>query len=142
MAILQQEADTCPHPREIKKDILSRDRDLRLAQYEGRADMSTVVEVERAIGWPRLWDLALDHGPKCIDGLRNLVRVITFPPHALSACLLCEEEDISRDSLLSHVLTTHSRSPCNSDKLLSLLLSVPDSDSVLFNYLCSLANLF
>ena len=78
--------DTCPHPREIKKDILSRDRDLRLAQYEGRADMSTVVEVERAIGWPRLWDLALDHGPKCIDGLRNLVRVITFPPHALSAC--------------------------------------------------------
>ena len=141
-AILQREADTCPHPREIKKDILSRDRDLRLAQYEGRADMSTVVEVERAIGWPRLWDLALDHGPKCIDGLRNLVRVITFPPHALSGCPLCEEEDISRDSLLSHILTTHSRSPCNSDKLLSLLLSVPDSDSVLFNYLCSLANLF
>ena len=134
--------DTCPHPQEIKKDILSRDRDLRLAQYEGRADMSTVVEVERAIGWPRLWDLALDHGPKCIDGLRNLVRVITFPPHALSACPLCEEEDISRDALLSHVLTTHSRSPCNSDKLLSLLLSVADSDSVLFNYLCSLANLF
>ena len=33
-AILQREADTCPHPREIKKDILSRDRDLRLAQYE------------------------------------------------------------------------------------------------------------
>ena len=123
----------------VKKDILSRDRDLRLAQYEGRADMSTVVEVERAIGWPRLWDLALDHGPKCIDGLRNLVRVITFPPHALSACPLCEEDDISRDSLLSHVLTTHSRSPCNSDKLLSLLLSIPDSDSVLFNYL---ANLF
>ena len=58
MAILQWDADTCPHPREIKKDILSRDRDLRLAQYEGRADMSTVVEVERAIGWPRLWDLA------------------------------------------------------------------------------------
>ena len=86
-------------------------------------------------------DLALDHGPKCIDGLRNLARVITFPPHALSACPLCEEEDISRDSLLSHV-PTHSRSPCNSDKLLSLLLSVPDSDSVLFNYLCSLANLF
>ena len=124
-AILQREADTCPHPRQIKKDILSRDRDLRLAQYEGRADMSTVVEVETAIGWPRLWDLALDHGPKCIDGLRNLVRVSTFPPHALSGCPLCKE-DISRDSLLSHVLTTHSRSTCNSDKLLSLLLSVPD----------------
>ena len=81
-------------------------------------------------------------GPKCIDGLRNLVRVITFPLHALSAYPLCKEEDISSDSLLSHILTTHSRSPCNSDKLLPLLLSVPDSDSVLFNHLCSLANLF
>ena len=104
--------------------------------------MSIVVEVERAVGLPRLWDLALDHGPKCIDGLRNLVKVITFPPHALSACPLCDEENITRDSLLSDVLTTHSRSPCNSDKLLSLLLPVSDSDSLLFNYLCSLANLF
>ncbi len=62
--------------------------------------MSTVVEVERAIGWPRLWDLALDYGPKCIDGLRNLVRVITFPSHAMSTRPLCEEENIPRDALL------------------------------------------
>ena len=45
-AILQQKADTCPLPREIKKVILSRDRDLRLEQHKGRADMSIVVEVE------------------------------------------------------------------------------------------------
>ena len=94
-AILQREADTCPHPREIKKDILSKDHDLRLAQCEDREDTSIIVEVERAVGWPKLWDLGLpDHGPKCIDDLRNLVRVITFPLHALSACCLCEEEDI------------------------------------------------
>ena len=62
-----------------------------------------VVEVESAVGWPKLWDLALDHGPKCIDGLKNLVRVITFPraPHALTACPLCKEENIPRDSHLS-----------------------------------------
>ena len=133
-AILQREAKTCPHPREIKKDILSRDRDLRLAQCEDRADTSIIVKVVRAVGWPKLWDLALDHGPKCIGGLRNLVRVIKFPLHALSACPLCKEEDITRDSLLSHVLTTHSGSPCSSNKLLSLLLSASDSDSVLFNW--------
>ena len=39
---------------------------------------------------PKLWDLALDHGPKCIDCLKNLVRVITFPPHALIDCMPCE----------------------------------------------------
>ena len=141
-AILQQEADTCPLPREIKKVILSRDRDLRLEQHKGRADMSIIVEVERQIGWPRLWDFALNHGPRCIDGLRNLVRVITFPPHALSACPLCEEENVPRDSLLSHVLNSHTRSLYSSNDLLSLFSSITNSDSILFNYLYSLANLF
>ena len=42
--------------------------------------MSIVVEVERAVGWPQLWDLALDHGPKCVNGLRNLVRVFHSHP--------------------------------------------------------------
>ena len=101
-------------------------RKLFTAQPDGcslhRTPFPNVVRMRTRSRWPRLWDLALDHGPKCIDGLRNLVRVITFPPHALSGCPLCEE-DISRDSPFS--LSCHSRSPCNSDKLL-LLLSVPD----------------
>ena len=87
--ILQLEVDTHPFPQEIKEDILSRKHDLRLAQHEGRADMSIVVEVERIVGWSGLWDLALDHGPKCIDGFRNLVRVITFLSYAWSTCPLC-----------------------------------------------------
>ena len=44
--------DTCPHPQEIKEAIVSADRDLMLCQHAARADMSIVVEVERAIGWP------------------------------------------------------------------------------------------
>ena len=60
----------------IKEDLQSRDHDLGLAEHEGRVDMSIVVEVERAVDWPRLWDLALDYGPKCVNGLKNLVRVI------------------------------------------------------------------
>jgi len=56
--ILQPDADTCLHPREIKEDLQSRDHDLRLAKHVGRVDMSIVVEVERAVGWPWLWDLA------------------------------------------------------------------------------------
>ena len=133
---------TCPHPREIKEEIRSRDRELKLTQHEGRADMSTIVEVERAVGWPRLWDLALDCGPKSVDGLRNLVRIITYPSHALSACPLCEEVNISRETLLSHVLSMHSRCHINSSELISALTSVTNSDSTLFKHLCSLANLF
>jgi len=56
----------------------------------------------------------------------------TFPPHALSACPLCKNENILRDALLSHVLDTHSRSRISSSELLPSLLSVTDSDSALF----------
>ena len=62
------------------KLISSKDRDLLLAKQEGRAYMSIVVEVESEIGWPQLWDLVLDNGARCIEGLRNLLWVITFPP--------------------------------------------------------------
>ena len=140
--MLQRDADTCPRPFEIKEDLQTRDRDLRLAQHKGRADMSIIVEVERAVGWPRLWDLALDYGPKCVDGLKHLVRVVTFPPHASSTCTLCDRETIPRDTLLSHVLEMHSRIRVGSDEILSLLVSVTDSNSVLFKHLCSLSNLF
>ena len=118
------------------------DQDLRLTYHEGRADRSIVVDVERAVGWPHLWDLALDYGPKCVDDLRNLVRVVVFPPHASSACPLCDRETIPRDALLSHVPKIHSRIRVGSDELLSLLFLVTDSNSALFKHLCSLANLF
>ena len=134
--------DTCPHPREIKEAIITADRDLMLCQHAARADMSIVVEVERAIGWPRLWDLALDNGSKCIDGLKNLVRVITFPPHATSACPLCERENVQRDSLLCHNLSTHTNCYISSNEFIQELLLISDSDSFVFNHPCSLANLF
>ena len=67
--ILQREADTCPIQPVINEEILSKDRKLRLAKHEGRPDLSVVVEVEEAIGWPKLWDLALDRRPNCIHGL-------------------------------------------------------------------------
>ena len=109
------DADTsCPHPREIKGKIQSRDCELRLAIHADRVDVAIIADVERTTGWPKLWDLALDYiwSQMCIEcmGL-NLVRILTFPPHAQSqsACPLCEEMNLSgaRGELLSHVLDAH-----------------------------------
>ena len=140
--ILQREADTCPIQPVINEEILSKDRKLRLAKHDGRPDLSVVVEVEEAIGWPKLWDLALDPGPNCIHGLRNFVRIVTYPPHATSPCPLCEDKDVPRVSLLSHVIGSHMSNICDSCELLSLFSLVTDSDSTLFNYLCSFSKLF
>ena len=46
--------DTCPHPQEVKEAIVSADHDLMLCQHAARADMSILVEVERAVGWSQL----------------------------------------------------------------------------------------
>ena len=121
--ILELDFDSCPHPHEIKEDLRILDQHLKLAQHERRLDMSTIVEVERAVGWPHLWDLALDYGPKCVAGLRNMVRIFAFPPHTSSGCPLCEGENIPRDTLLSHVLNTHPGICISGNEFLSLLLS-------------------
>ena len=53
------------------------------------------------------WDLALDGGERCVDGLKNLVRVIAFPSHATSVCPVCDSVSVQRDHLLAHVITSH-----------------------------------
>ena len=40
-----------------------------------------VHKIAECVGWKKLWDHALDHGPSVtIKGMNNLVRVITYPP--------------------------------------------------------------
>ena len=66
----------------MKKTLQSRDRDLRLQTLEGRADMKFIVNVERAVGLLKLWDLALENGQRCTDGIKHLARVLVYPTHA------------------------------------------------------------
>ena len=115
-----------PHPQEIKGKIQSRDCELRLAIHADRVDVAIIADVERTISWPKLWDLALDYGPRCVDGLRNLVRILTFPPLAQSACPLCEEKNLSgaRGELLSHVLDTHTTFTISGSELVTTLKTV------------------
>ena len=37
-----------------------------LCQHAARAAMSVIVEMEKAIWWPKIWDLALKNGAKII----------------------------------------------------------------------------
>ena len=118
-------------------DFFRRDRDLRLTHHESRGDMDIIIEVEKKIGWPKLWDpLALDQGPKYIDRLKYLVRVICLstPCHIRKPPVLCDVKDVPRNSLLFYGLEDH-----NSEDLLS---SINTPDSTFLTYLYSLANLF
>ena len=94
--------------------------------------MRFVTKVEIVIKWSRLWDMALDHGYKCTDGVRNLARVMIYPVHALKPCPLCNVEQLVKQSLLNHVLLKHST--LSGDLLMNSLLTVSNSD-LLFSLL-------
>lgn len=45
------------------------DVDLLFFLRIGSTDFNIMEVVENAVGWQRLWDLALDNGHKCVHGL-------------------------------------------------------------------------
>ena len=131
-----------PYSTVMKKSLQSRDRELRLQTLEERADMETIVNVERAVGWLKLWDLALENGQRCTDGIKHLARVLVYPTHASKVCPLCDTESLQNASLLDHVLKEHSCLSLTGEQLLSSLLKVSDSDSSFFVHINSLSRLF
>ena len=48
----------------------------------------------------------MEHGPKSVSGLKEFVRVVCHPPHALKVCPKCDTADLG-GSLLSHIILQH-----------------------------------
>ena len=67
-------------------------------------------KITDCVGWKKLWDHAVDHGHSIIMGMKNLVRVITYPDHSLSKCPLCDTADMDKPTLAKHVITNHTES--------------------------------
>ena len=84
-------------------------------ECEGRSDAVVVVRIEREIGWwCRLWDCGRDRGPKCIAGLRALVRILTYPAYAMNCCLKCDVDRLGEEmTLLAHVIDLQDSLLCN-----------------------------
>ena len=90
------------------------------------------------VGWKKLWDHALDHGEACITSLRNLVRVVSYPKHAISSCPLCEVSELDVP-LPGHIIEKHTNSTESWDTLFNSLLNL---NSSCFSHLLCLFNLF
>ena len=58
------------------------------------------------VSWSKLWDLALNYGPKCVSAMRAFVRIISYPSCSNSVCLICDANNLD-SSLLAHILNTH-----------------------------------
>ena len=100
-------------------------------------DTKLIADIARMVSWPKLWDLALDDGPRYVNALRAFVRIITYPSRSIRACPICNVESLD-SSLLAHTLDAHTDSDTSysvSDILDSLRpssISIPDSNSQAF----------
>ena len=119
-------------PRDLKKIIFSRDKALLLEKCAANDDAKLISEIAQVICWSKLWDLALDKGPRCVNGLKALVRIITYPSHATGVCPKCDVNELEV-SLLAHILLEHFNAIYSESDLLGALLNsnhnqvLPDS---------------
>ena len=58
-------------------------------------------KIAECIGWKKLQDNALYHGPPVIKSTKNLVRVITYPEYSSRKCPLCDTENLEEQPWLS-----------------------------------------
>ena len=77
-----------------------------------------------SVGWRKLWDLALDHGPSGIKSVKNLVRIISYPNHATNKCPKCEVAELDPLSLPAHIIDEHTNSESSWDAILNSLVSM------------------
>ena len=130
-ALCDKAADR-PCKRKIKDVILGLDRKALIDEGMGRCDASVVAEIEREVGWCRLWDCSSDRGPKAVAGLRAFVRIVTYPAHARCCCPICDIDGLPEGmSLLSHVIEAHTSATFDAEELMSCLLD-SSSDFTLF----------
>ena len=64
-------------PRDLKKIIFSRDKAMLLEKCAANDDTKLISEIAQVVSWSKLWDQALDEGPRCVNGLKALVRIVT-----------------------------------------------------------------
>ena len=64
-----------------------------------------IVEVEKEVGWSKLWDSVIDLGPKHVRGLQNLSRMFSAHGRGNRPCPLCDEE--LEGLLVEHIMEEH-----------------------------------
>ena len=127
----ESDKESRPSPREIKDQIARNDKSLLLEKCSKNQDTRLIADIARIVSWSKLWDLALNDGPKCVNALRAFVHIISYLSHSNRACPICDVNGLD-SSLLAHVLSSHVDTSNDASDILDSLwasASIPASDS-------------
>ena len=122
--------------KEAEDHIQKEDKALQLKKTSKFNHLTTIAEL---VGWRKLWDSALDHGPSCVKSLKNLVRIISYPDHATSECPKCDVAVLDLPSLPEHIIDGHTNSDSSWDTLINSLVRM---DPSFFSHVLCLINVF
>ena len=117
--------------------IIKKDQALLLDKVSNHQYLCQIAE---SVGWKRLWDHLLDHGPSAIMGMKNMVRVIAYPGHVVNKkCPVCDISELDQATLADHFITQHTRSDGSWKTLMDSLISM---DPSFFSHVLCFVNTF
>ena len=91
--------------REAKKLILKIDWESCLSTASQHGSTAVAARISSSVSWLKLWDMALDHGPRGTAVLQALYRTLTKPSFGKSRCSICDMEDVG--SHFEHHVVKH-----------------------------------
>ena len=75
--------------KQVKKQILRADCLIAASQHQST---TVAAQVSTCVSWPKLWDMALDHGERGTAALQALFRTLTRPTIGQNTCPVCKTQ--------------------------------------------------
>ena len=75
--------------REIKQNVLQADWEACTTEASRHNSTAIASQIASDTSWMKLWDMALDYGPRGTDSLQALYRELTRPQFQPGMCQLC-----------------------------------------------------
>ena len=91
--------------KEVKRRILKIDWDACLSTASQHDSTAVAAKISSSVSWMKLWDRALDHGPRGTAALQVLYRVLTRPRFGQNVCSICDTQPV--ETYFEHYTICH-----------------------------------
>ena len=111
--------------RSLKEQIIKADRSLLLSEAKIHPSQSIVAEVASNMGWLKVWDTALDHGPPGTIAVLSVLKLLSKTVFADRKCNMecCDFVIPPNIACYEHFLSLHTDLNIDIDSLLSQIYS-------------------
>ena len=107
---LQRIKEGSSSSREIKKELIDLDFSSLLEESKTHSSTSVAAEIAESTSWLKIWDLALDYGPRSTSAIQALFSTMTRTMCGSAPCGFCE--DSVTTTYLDHFLLCHLPTNC------------------------------